>query len=110
MANAVSYKNPATGATPPTAAQSRIHQTLVALITGDNAATSFVITHNWGLTTAQLTQLFAPWPTFVPLLAAFWGSNPFISARDANTVTFTCVAFTGAAMDVVLARPFSMLQ
>lgn len=107
MANTPSYINPATGATPPTAAQARLHQTITADVTGDNAATSIVITHNWNLSTADQN---AGLPNFrlEPLLAAFYGANPFLSAHDANSVTFTNVAFTGKAVRIVLER-FKML-
>ncbi len=107
MANTPSYINPATGATPPTAAQARQHQTITADVTGDGAATSFVITHNWGLSTAQ-QNAGLPNVQLQPLLAAYYTGVPFISAHDANSVTFTCTAFSGKAVRVALQR-FTML-
>jgi hypothetical protein len=116
-ANTVTYDANGTipsGTTAPTAAQAFGANQISAVITGDATATTFTVTHNWGLTTAQLTAA-QPNVTFEPLLAAFYsqgvagtnGANPFIASRTTNTVVFTCLAFTGAAFRVVLKRPFS---
>jgi hypothetical protein len=103
--NTVAYETPVTGATAPTAGQSRTHNQVTAIVTGDNSATTFTITHNWGLTTAQLAAGAFPRVEFEPLLAAFTTAAPLIASKTANTVTFTCTAFTGAAFRVVIWRP-----
>lgn len=103
--NTVAYETPVTGATAPTAGQSRTHNQVTAIITGDNAGTTFTVTHNWGLTTAQLAAGAFPRVEFEPLLAAFTTAAPLISSKTANAVAFTCTAFTGAAFRVVIWRP-----
>jgi hypothetical protein len=108
MADVLNYVYPVTAGatTPPTAAQMRTHQQMYVTITGDTAATSVVITHNWGLSTAEIVQ----WPEveFEPLLAGFYGANPLITTRAANSVTITHVAFAAvAAVGVRLKRPWS---
>jgi Fe-S cluster assembly scaffold protein SufB len=105
--NSVAYEWPITGATAPTAQQSRNHQQVVAVITGDNAATTFTVTHNWGLTAAELAALF-PEVDYEAILAAGNTAAPVVSARNANSVDFTCTAFTGAGLVVRIRRPHTM--
>jgi hypothetical protein len=108
-ANTVTYDANGTipaGTTAPTAAQAFGANQISAVITGDGAATTFVVTHNWGLSTAQLTAA-QPNVTFEPLLAAYYTADPLITTRAANSVTCTVVAFSGAAIRCVLKRPFS---
>ncbi len=109
MANTLSYTNPATGATAPTAAQARSHQTMKATVTGDNAATTFTFTHNWGLSAAQLALGF-PNVSYEQILAAGYTAAPIITGKSANAITFSCTAFTGAGLVVAVARPFSALE
>jgi hypothetical protein len=103
----VGYIFPVTGATAPLAAQSRPHQQVEANITGDGAATSVVLTHNWGLSADENS---AGWPevSFEPLLPSFYTEKPQVTAKDANTVTITVV---GTAADefalVRMKRPHS---
>lgn len=107
--NTVTYETPVTGVTAPTAVQADTHQVVSATITGDAAATTFTITHNWGLSAADLAAGFAH-IEFEPLLAAFYGANPFVASKTANTVVFTCVAFAGVAFRVKVKRPWSPLR
>lgn len=109
MANTVAYENPVAGATAPTAAQSKNANTINAVITGDNSATSFVVTHNWNLSTAQRAKGF-PVVQFEALANGGYAANPFVASQTANAITFTCVAFTGALLRVRISRPFSMAQ
>lgn len=109
MANTVNYTNPATGATAPTAVQSRTHQSIKATVTGDNSATTITITHNWGISTAQLALGF-PNVQYEEILASGYTAAPIITGKTANAVTFSCTAFTGAGLVIVVERPFSMLE
>jgi hypothetical protein len=104
--NTVTYEYPVTGVTAPTAKQNSTHQQMSAVITGDGAATTFTITHNWGLTAAQNTNGF-PQVEYEQLLAAGYTAAPLITSKNPNTVVFSCTAFTGAGLRVRLIRPWS---
>lgn len=108
-ANTVTYENPVAGTTAPTASESRGHQSLTCTVTGDGAATSFVITHNWGLTAAQLAKGF-PFVIKDQILAAGYTAAAITGARTANDVTFANTAFTGAGLRITLLRPWSAIQ
>jgi len=107
MAIGKNYIFPVTGATAPVAAEARPHQQVEVEITGDGAATSVVLTHNWGLSAAENAN---GWPevSFEPLLPSFYTEKPQVTTKDANTVTVTVV---GAAADefalVRMKRPHS---
>ena len=112
MANTVAYEWPITGATAPTAAQSKGHQTVSAVVTGDGAGTTFTITHNWNLpATLSGVAYLGPFPEveFEELLAAGYTAAPLVTNvnKTANAVAFTCTAFTGAGLRVRLKRPWS---
>jgi hypothetical protein len=94
------------GATPPTAQQAFGANQISAVITGDDATTTFTFTHNWGLTTAQLTAA-QPNFWFEILLAAGYTAAPVLTSRTSNTLVFSCTAFTGAALRLVAHRPYS---
>lgn len=107
--NTVTYETPVAGTTAPTATQSRTHQSLSAIITGDGAATTFTVTHNWGLSTAELAAGF-PFVTLEYLLAAGYTAASLITSKTTNAVAFSNTAFTGAGLRVVLARPWTPLR
>ena len=107
--NTVAYEYPVSGATAPTAIQMRTHQSMSAIVTGDGTATTFVITHNWGLSAGDLTNGF-PWVQLEILLTAGYTAAALVTTKAANSVTFTCTAFTGAGLRVRLERPYSMLR
>lgn len=109
MPNTVTYEAPVSGTVAPTAAQSKNKNTVSAVVTGDGVvtSTSIVITHNWGLTAAQLAQGF-PQVVVENLLVGGQAGNPIVAAKAANSVTLTVVAFTGAALRVRLQRPMSL--
>lgn len=107
--NTVAYEYPVSGATAPTASQARTHQSMSAIVTGDGSATSFVITHNWGLSAADLTNGF-PWVQLEILITAGYTAAALVTTKAANSVTFTCTGFTGAGLRVRLERPYSMLR
>lgn len=108
MANTAAYTFPVSGATPPTAAQSKKKNHVIAVITGDNSATTFDVTHNWNISAADLAAGF-PKFNIEPILASGITAAPWVAVagKTANTVTFTCTAFTGAGVRVVLERPYS---
>lgn len=114
MANTVAYEWPVVGATAPTAAQSRRYNTVSAIVTGDGATTTVVITHNWGVPTVQVNggPYTGPFPEiyFESLLAAGYTAAPLITNvnKTANAVTLTVTAFTGAGLRVRLKRPTSL--
>ncbi len=108
-ANTVTYSWPVSGVTAPTAAQSRTHQSIVATITGDGAATSFTMTHNWHLSTAELA---AGWPIVVrtELLAAGYTAAITVTSKATDTVVFGNTAFSGAGLQITLLRPWTALR
>jgi hypothetical protein len=108
--NTVAYEWPATSpsSTPPTAIAMRGHQQLTAIVTGDGTATSFTITHNMHIPTAQLPMF--PEVEFEPILAAGITSAPIVGTKAADTITFTCSAFTGAGLRVRIKRPMSAAE
>lgn len=108
-ANTVTYEAPVTGVTPPTAAQSRAHQSISAVITGDGAAVTFTLTHNWGLSAAENTLAF-PWVEYEQLLASGYTAAPLITSKNPNTVVFGNTAFAGAGLRVRLLRPWTPLR
>jgi hypothetical protein len=108
-ANTVTYETPVTGVTAPTATQSRTHQTVSAIITGDGAATTFTLTHNWGLSTADLAAGY-PFVEAEYLLAAGYTSAWLITSKTANTVVFSNTAFTGAGLRIRLQRPWTAIR
>lgn len=107
--NTVTYEWPVAGVTAPTASVAKKHSTLVATITGDGAATSFVIVHNWNLNAAALAAGF-PTVNADHLLAAGYTAALLTGARAANQVTFANTAFTGAGLRITLSRPYSVVK
>lgn len=105
-ANTVTYETPVTGVTAPTAPQSRPHQQVSAVITGDGAATTFVVTHNWNLSAADLASGWAE-VELEYLLAAGYTAAALITSKTANAVNFSCTAFTGAGLRVRVKRPWT---
>jgi hypothetical protein len=108
-ANTLAYETPVTGATPPTAFQSSRHNEVTAVVTGDGSSTDFTITHNFGLTAAELAD---GWPrvSFEYLLAAGYTAAALITSKTANTVVFSCSAFTGAGLRVRIERPHTIVR
>ena len=106
MANTVTYENPISGVTAPTAIQDDTHQQLSAVITGDGATLTFTVTHNWGISAADLT-LGYPEVEYEYLLAAGYTAAALITSKTTNAVAFSNTAFTGAGLRVRLKRPWS---
>jgi hypothetical protein len=108
-ANTVTYETPVIGVTAPTAAQSRTHQMVSAVITGDGAAVAFTLTHNWHLTTADLAAGY-PAVELEYLLAAGYTAAALITSKGTDTVVFSNTVFTGAGLRVRLLRPWSAMR
>ena len=109
MANVVTYLWPTAGATAPTAAVMLHHQQVLAQVQGDAAATSFTVTHNMGISTAQLAAGF-PEVELEVITAGGITAAPIISSKTANTVVFANTAFpagAGPALNVRVKRPYS---
>lgn len=107
--NTITYETPVAGTTAPTATQSRTHQTVSAVITGDGATATFTVTHNWNLSAADLAAGY-PNVGLEYLLAAGYTAASVITSKSANAVAFSCTAFTGAGLRVRLSRPWSALK
>jgi len=113
MANGIAYDYPITGATAPTAAQSRRFNQVSAIITGDGSATTLTLTHNWNIPAAQLASNF-PEYTVEPISG---GAPPALevlntgpNGRTANAIAFTLSAATSAVFRVRMKRPFAPTQ
>ena|SRR5208283_1106925 len=115
MAVTVTYAWPVAGTTAPTAAQMSNFDTVIASIVasadGDTTAT---ITHNFGLTTAQISALF-PLINLVPTLSQALSalSAWAVTSITTNTVVVTKLASTGsgnagAQLTVQLRRPHTI--
>ena len=93
------------GATAPTAQQASRVSEVAATVTGDGAATSFVLTHNFGMSTADLANGL-PEVQFEPLLAAAWTEEPHVTVKGANSITVVVVGAAATAfMNVRVKRP-----
>lgn len=107
--NTVAYEYPVAGATAPTLAQSSRVNAVSAVITGDGAGTTFTVTHNLNISTADLAKGF-PYVDTEVLLAAGNTAAAIVTTKTANTVVFTCTAFTGAGLRVRVQRPNSLVR
>jgi len=115
MAATVTYAFPVAGTTPPTAAQAFNCNSLTANVTFLDADTTALITHNWGLTTAQLNNLW-PWADFYPSALGTATVAIYMSLALTNSVAVTLNKATtgagtgvGATWVVILERPHSMI-
>lgn len=112
MANTIAYEYPITGAGPITAAQARPHQQMSFLVTGDGAATTFTLTHNWGIASTGAGGSNANgFPEFT-VEGVSGGAPPILecaapAGKLTNTIVFTQVAATSAVFRVRLKRPWS---
>jgi len=107
----VTYAYPVAGTVPPTAAQAFYANMLTAQINTSDADTTAVITHNWGLTTAQLNNL---WPTIQLYLNTNGGTAlPIITWALTNSVSVTMTKVSasgsGGTYTVVMLRPLSQI-
>jgi len=115
MAVTVTYTYPVAGTTPPVAAQAANENAIVGTVTATlDADTTAVITHNWGLSAAQLAA-GQPFVRLVGTGATEILSGWYVSAVATNTVTLTkaTTAGSGAAgaqLTFTIDRPHSIVM
>lgn len=113
MAVTTTYTYPVAGATPPTAAEAatRVSAGVIASIDADTTAT---VTHNFGLSVAELAE-GAPLVAITPLLQAealLSGWAVTAKATDSITLTKSVTVGSGAAgtqIQVEVLRPHSII-
>lgn len=108
MAVTITYTYPQTSA--PTAVQARAANMVVATVAASAAAdTSAVITHNFALSNAEITQGF-PRTVIVPQ-ASEQSSNWFEASQNPNfTVLQKPTADTGPTAKVFIDRPHTIVR
>jgi hypothetical protein len=106
----VTYAFPVSGITAPTAIVMSKHAMLTATVAMADADTTATITHNWGLSTAQLADRF---PVIIWNYVTA-GTVPalltFSRAANAVTVTKPNLANTGGTYEFTLLRPHTIIQ
>lgn len=86
------------------------NQDVVDVTKGLSGDTTLVITHNMNIPTAVLAQGF-PEVSMEPTALGFFASAPYVSAKDANTVTITmATGQTGQLLRVRIRRPQSLAK
>lgn len=90
----------------PTAQTMRAHQQMTVLVTGDGGHFTFTVNHNFALSAAQLADGF-PESSTEAILAAGITAAPIVTTKTANTIIYTCSAFTGQGLRVRIKRPWS---
>lgn len=112
MAVTVTYSWPVAGVVAPTALQTE-DLVVADVIADNNADTDAVITHNIGLSAAELVAGF-PIVALEPMIAAAQASLWYVSAKAANTVTVTKAAGVGgdpaAQLRVHVRRPHTIYR
>lgn len=109
----VTYKYPVSGLVAPTAQQVRVLSMVTATLNWGDTDTSATITHNFGLSSAELADLF---PVPVVYAIALNGSPsapaPFVNLTDGNTITITksSVTNSGGTFNVVVFRPHTNMR
>jgi hypothetical protein len=107
----VTYQNPVAGVTAPTAAQALNSNTITASVNFADADTTATITHNFGLSTAQLALGF-PIVSMVQTTSGTLAVNYSVTLA-ANTVVIakaSTATGSGSVFNVAVARPFSAVQ
>jgi len=103
------WPNPAGPNTPtlPSAGAMRINQTMSVIVTGDGGNSAFTVNHNFALSAADLTKGFPE--VEAELLGALTVPTVdlVVTSKTANTVVFSCGAFTGASLRVRIQRPWT---
>ena len=107
----VAYQNPVTGAAAPTAAQALLSNTITASVVFGDADTTATITHNFGLSAAQLALGF-PIVSFNLSTTGTLAVNYSVTPAS-NTVVIakaSTATGSGSTLQVSIARPFSAVQ
>jgi len=117
MAVTVTYLHPVAGVTAPTALQSLNTQSVVAdVVATADADTTATITHNFGLSAAELNS-GSPVIDFIPLISQALTalSGWAVTAIATNSITLTKLTSTGsgnasAQLRVTIMRPHSITK
>lgn len=98
-----------TGTTPPTVAQSLLANRLAAVIACADADTATLITHNWNLSTNELSALE---PDIIFYATTIGTAIPLVNFALTNsvaiTMTKTSLAGSGGTFNIVLYRPHTI--
>lgn len=109
----VTYLYPATGTTPPTAAQMMLQNLLTVQINTLDADTLGALTHNWGLSAAE-TAFYRPIISVKATVRETAGDylTWSLPASSANVLNFnkTSGSGTGGTFIVDLLRPHTLIQ
>ena len=109
----VTYLYPATGITPPTAAQMLLQNLLTVQVNSLDADTTGVITHNWGLSAAE-TAFYRPLiiPKAVVLETAGQLLTWVLPAANANQLSFNKTGAVGSGGTYIfdILRPHTLIQ
>jgi hypothetical protein len=107
-ASTVTYQNPVAGAIAPTAAQALLSNLITASVQFSDADTTATITHNLGLTTAQLNAGF-PICTFNFSTAGTLAVNYSVTlaANTAIIAKASTSTGSGSTLEVSVMRPWS---
>ena len=109
----VTYLYPATGTTPPTAAQMLLQTLLTVQVNFLDADTLGVLTHNWGLSAAE-TGFYRP--IIVPVATVRETAGDYITwslpASSANALTFNKTSGSGSGGTYIfdILRPHTLIQ
>lgn len=100
----VTYKYPISGLTAPIASQVYGLGVVTAQVNAADTDTSIVVTHNFGLSAAELADLF---PLVLINTTAAGVSPAFTFSKGTNSVTITkaSTSGTGGTFDVIILRP-----
>ena len=110
MAITQNFTYPATGAVAPTAAQVQNQNEVICSVTTDGTLLTTTITHNLGISAADLTLGF-PDVLIEPLNLAAGNATlaPYISSKTANTIVLVFLAVVGI-FNVKITRPSSLVR
>lgn len=106
----VTYAYPVAGGTAPTSKQAKRRNMLTATVIMADGETAAVVTHNWGLSNAELADLFpvVTWNYVTP------GTSPallsFSRATNAVTINKGTGTGSGGTFEVNLERPHTIIR
>lgn len=108
----VTYEYPVSGSSAPTAQKMLTLSLVTAVLNWGDTDTTATITHNMGITAAQLAQLFP----FVSVYAVALNGSPsapppFVSTLATNSITITksSVTNSGGTFNVYIFRPNTVM-
>jgi hypothetical protein len=110
MAVTVTYQLPVSGTTPPTAAQ--VAAAVNATVAWADADTTALVTHNFGLSNAEITALFPLVDISIDSSSAGTVNGVITTARTSNVLTLAkaSAAGSGGTFIVQLLRSHSLIR